>query len=75
MHSEFGLPVLQPAINYYDGNKKLVASFDFDKKLFSKNQFPINVLINDKNIQPYEFIETISLEENENVFPLKTLLR
>jgi len=41
LHTPFGLPVVQSTISYSANNKLIIAEFDFNKKLISKDSFPL----------------------------------
>ena len=62
IHTPFGLPVVDKIIDYSLDYKSLIASFSFEKKLFSKEDFEIEVLLIDKN-HNYSFVNKIKLEE------------
>ncbi len=62
LHSPFGLPVVKNSINYSSDNKKITTDFIFDKKLFAKKKFPLEVIIKDKN---HNFKQTINVEMND----------
>jgi len=49
LHTEFGLPVITPKISYSTNYKNLKANFVFEKKLFTKNSFNLDVIIKDNN--------------------------
>lgn len=62
IHSDFGLPVVKPKIQYSADSKKINAKFDFNKKNFSKKNFLINVVFeNDKN--SFEYISQVEVEK------------
>ena len=50
LHTEFGLPVVKPKLQFSTTNKNIQAKFDFDKKNFTKKEFDLNITFqNDKN--------------------------
>ena len=63
IHTPFGLPIKQPITNYSLNFKKINTSFKFDENQFSQNNFPIEILIYDKN-HNFSFIKNITLEDN-----------
>jgi len=63
IHTPFGLPVINSIIDYSLDYKSLNASFNFDKKLITDENFIIEVLLIDKN-HNFSFIDNIELEES-----------
>ena len=63
IHTPFGLPVINSIIDYSLDYKSLSASFNFDKKLITDENFIIEVLLIDKN-HNFSFIDNIELEES-----------
>ncbi len=63
IHTPFGLPVINSIIDYSLDYKSLSASFNFDKKLITDENFIIEVLLIDKN-HNFAFIDNIELEES-----------
>ena len=50
LHTEFGLPVVKPKLQFSSKNKNIQAKFDFDKNNFTKKEFDLNITFqNDKN--------------------------
>ena len=49
LHTEFGLPVIEPEINLSTNSKKLNAKFTFDKKLIPAKIFESKFILNDTN--------------------------
>ena len=62
IHTPFGLPNVKPINNYSYNSKKLNSIFKFDAEQFSKNSFPLEVIIYDKN-HNFHFIKNVSIEE------------
>ena len=62
IHTPFGLPVKQPLNEYSFNLKKINSKFKFNKDQFSKENFPIEVLIFDKN-HNFIFNKNISIEK------------
>ena len=58
IHTPFGLPVINSIIDYSLDYKSLSASFNFDKKLITDENFIIEVLLIDKN-HNFSFIDNI----------------
>ena len=49
LHTPFGLPIVKNFINYSSDNKLINAEFNFDNDLISEEEFPLEVIIKDKN--------------------------
>ena len=64
LHTPFGLPVVQNTISYSANNKLIIAEFDFNKKLISKDSFPLEVVLKDAN---HNFKHLISAEMTNNI--------
>ena len=64
IHTPFGLPVVKNTISYSSNNKFIKTNFNFDKKLISKNTFPLEVIIKDKN---HNFKSVVDLSINEEL--------
>ncbi len=65
LDTEFGLPVITPIINYSANYKNLKANFIFEKKLFTKKSFNLDVIIKDNN-QAFEINTDLKIEEKQN---------
>ena len=65
LDTEFGLPVITPIINYSANYKNLKANFIFEKKLFTKKSFNLDVIIKDNN-QAFEINTDIKIEEKQS---------
>ena len=65
IHTPFGLPIVEPNINYSFDYKKIKSSFKFDIKQFDKNKFPIEVFVYDKKIN-YVDKSTIEIKKVKN---------
>ncbi len=63
IHTPFGLPVSNPRNKFSFNLKKLSSKFNFDKKQFSEESFPIEIIINDQN-HNYKFLKNITLENS-----------
>jgi len=62
LHSEFGLPVVKPEIQYSPNLKKISAKFDFDKINISKNNFVLNIIFQNNNYF-FEHIGNVTIEK------------
>ena len=69
IHTPFGLPIVQPNINYSLDYKKINSTFQYDIKQFEKNKFPIEVFFYDKNIN---YIYQNSIDIKKVNYGLKT---
>jgi suppressor for copper-sensitivity B len=65
LNTEFGLPVITPIINYSANYKSLKANFFFEKKLFIKNSFNLDVIIKDNN-QAFEINTDLNIDEKQS---------
>ena len=65
LDTEFGLPVITPIINYSANYKNFKANFIFEKKLFTKKSFNLDVIIKDNN-QAFEINTDLKIEEKQN---------
>ena len=63
IHTPFGLPVVKPLNDYSFNLKKIDTKFIFNNNLFSKQNFPLEVVISDKN-HNFSFTKNITLEES-----------
>ena len=64
------MPVSNP-INEFSFNLKNISSkFNFNKKQFSEETFPIEIIINDKN-HNYKFLKNITLEDTKSDISIK----
>ena len=59
------MPVITPIINYSANYKNLKANFIFEKKLFTKKSFNLDVIIKDNN-QAFEINTDIKIEEKQS---------
>jgi len=59
LHTPFGLPVVENSLVYSKNNKFITAEFQFENDLFTKNEFPIEIIIKDSN---HNFINTLDLQ-------------
>ena len=58
----FGLPVVNPKNDYFFNLKKIKSSFIFSSEQFTKNTFPIEIIVSDKN-HNFLFTKNISIQE------------
>ena len=63
IHTPFGLPVYNPISEFSFNLKNISSKFNFNKKQFSEESFPIEIIINDKN-HNYKFLKNITLENS-----------
>ena len=69
LHSPFGLPVVKNAISYSNDNKKITTNFKFDKNLISENNFPLEIIIKDKN---HNFKQVLDIQMQNQSLTLDT---
>ena len=65
LHTPFGLPVVKNSLVYSNNNKLITAEFKYAKDLISKEQFPIEIIVQDEN---HNFINIIDVKVN-NISP------
>ncbi len=65
LHTPFGLPVVKNSLDYSSNNKLITAEFKYAKDLISKEQFPIEIIVQDEN---HNFINIIDVKVN-NISP------
>ena len=65
LHTPFGLPVVKNSLVYSSNNKLITAEFKYAKDLISKEQFPIEIIVQDEN---HNFINIIDVKVN-NISP------
>ena len=65
IHTPFGLPVVNPSVNYSLDYKTLKTSYKFDKNQFSESEFPIEVSFFDNNIN-YIHQENVIINNKNN---------
>ena len=65
LDTKFGLPVITPKISYSANYKNLKANFVFEKKLFTKNSFNLDVIIKNNN-QAFKIKSDLNIEEKQN---------
>ena len=70
IHTPFGLPVSKPINEFSFDLKKIKSKFIFNNSQFSENNFPIEILINDKN-HNYKFIKNISIKDTYSRITIK----
>ncbi len=63
LHTEYGLPVVDPEIKLSNNNKNLEAKFIFDKSLIKDNNISTKFIVADKK-QSFEINEIISKSSN-----------
>ena len=69
LDTEFGLPYVEPIINFSFDNQSLDAKFYFDEKLISKKFFNLKVLLIDKN-HNYLFTDKVEIKKNNQFLKL-----
>ncbi len=69
IHTPFGLPIVEPNINYSFDYKKIKSSFKYDIKQFDKNKFPIEVFVYDKIIN---YVDKSTIEIKKVDYNLET---
>ena len=65
LDTEFGLPVITPIINYSANYKNLKANFVFEKKLFTKNLFNLDVILQNNN-QAYKINTDLNIDKKQS---------
>ena len=63
LHTPFGLPVIKNSITYSSNNKLITANFKFDKDLILSEEFPLEVIIKDKN---HNFVKIFNAQTSIN---------
>ena len=63
LHTPFGLPVVTPINNYSFNLNKINSTFTFPLNQFSKDNFPLEILLYDKN-HNFKLIKNVSVEES-----------
>ncbi|MDC2979510.1 protein-disulfide reductase DsbD family protein [Pelagibacteraceae bacterium] len=63
LHTPFGLPVVKSLNNYSFNLNKINSSFTYNADQFSKDSFPLEVLLYDKN-HNFNFVKNVSIEDN-----------
>jgi len=66
LHTPFGLPVIEPVLDYSFDQKTLNATFYFDRELITTNSFEISALLVDQN-QNFLFNTNSNINELDNV--------
>ena len=61
LHTPFGLPVVKPMTNYSLNLNKINSTFTFKADQFSKETFPLEILIHDKN-HNFKQIKNVSVQ-------------
>ncbi len=67
IHTPFGLPVVKPTINYSLDYKKMNIRYKFDKKQFSKENFPVEIIFHDEE-HNFIYNEIIKIEKKDIFF-------
>ena len=68
LHTPFGLPVVKNSLVYSNNNKLITAEFKYAKDLISKEQFPIEIIVQDKN---HNFINILDVQVKNISPPVK----
>jgi len=69
LHTPFGLPVVKNSLVYSSNNKFITAEFKYDNKLISKEEFLLEIIIQDEN---HNFINTKDVKV-KNILPSSTI--
>ncbi len=73
LHTPFGLPVVKNTISYSANNKLIIAEFDFDKHLISKESFPLEVVLRDTN-HNFEHLLSAQIKNNDHNKKINTFV-
>jgi suppressor for copper-sensitivity B len=65
LHTPFGLPVVKNSLIYSSNNKFITAEFKYESDLISKEQFPLEIIIQDAN---HNFINILDVQV-KNILP------
>ena len=68
LHTPFGLPVVKNSLDYSSNNKLITAEFKYAKDLISKEQFPIEIIVQDEN---HNFINMLDVQVKNILPPVK----
>jgi len=68
LHTPFGLPVVKNSLVYSNNNKLITAEFKYAKDLISKEQFPIEIIVQDQN---HNFINMLDVQVKNISPPVK----
>ena len=68
LHTPFGLPVVKNSLVYSNNNKLITAEFKYAKDLISKEQFPIEIIVQDEN---HNFINMLDVQVKNILPPVK----
>ena len=68
LHTPFGLPVVKNSLVYSNNNKLITAEFKYAKDLISKEQFPIEIIVQDEN---HNFINILDVQVKNISPPVK----
>ena len=68
LHTPFGLPVVKNSLVYSSNNKLITAEFKYAKDLISKEQFPIEIIVQDEN---HNFINMLDVQVKNISPPVK----
>ena len=68
LHTPFGLPVVKNSLVYSNNNKLITAEFKYAKDLISKEQFPIEIIVQDEN---HNFINMLDVQVKNISPPVK----
>jgi len=64
LHTPFGLPVVKSSSTYPYSNKILNVDFEYDNKLIGEENFPLEIIIQDKN---HNFLKVLNLKPEKNL--------
>ena len=64
LHTPFGLPVVKSSSTYSYGNKIVNVDFEYDNKLIGEENFPLEIIIQDKN---HNFLKVLNLKPEKNL--------
>ena len=68
LHTPFGLPVVKNSLVYSNNNKLITAEFKYAKDLISKEQFPIEIIVQDES---HNFINILDVQVKNILPPVK----
>ena len=68
LHTPFGLPVVKNSLVYSNNNKLITAEFKYAKDLISKEQFPIEIIVQDEN---HNFVNMLDVQVKNISPPVK----
>jgi len=64
LHTPFGLPIVKSSSTYSYGNKIVNVDFEYDNKLIGEEDFPLEIIIQDKN---HNFLKVLNIKPENNL--------